>query len=132
MKKVLIILILTIGCVIGKSYAIGKKSIEGKWNIVRMDNADVSKFNGFINLHVEQGQFNGSSGCNKFFGGLTIKSKKISFNNPASTRMACADSDLNAFESKLFQILGNIKYYKRKGNQLTLYGEKDTIVLIRG
>lgn len=70
-------------------------------------------------LHTAQNSATGYGGCNSFRGMYNLDGAKLTFDNMASTLMACAQGmDIEAVYPKL---LTNVRTWKISGEQLELY-----------
>lgn len=126
---VLLLGISFVGCSVLKN----NKKIENKpligtvWNVVKINKTEIPAIGStpFI-LFSETGNYNGSTGCNKFFGTFILNKKTISMENSGATKKMCANMEIER------QFLGAIKreinYYTIQADTLVLY-EKTTEVL---
>lgn len=71
-------------------------------------------------LHTAESSATGYGGCNGFRGTYTLDGAKLTFDNLASTLMACAQG-MN-IEAVYPKILANVGTWKISGEQLELYG----------
>jgi heat shock protein HslJ len=79
-------------------------------------------------LNVEGSKINGNSGCNKFFGGVTMEtaSGKFEASQMGSTKMACANMSV---EQNFLDMLQKANKYVVSGNTLELY--QDNLLLLK-
>lgn len=79
-------------------------------------------------LSIENGKISGNSGCNSYFGGVTLDATAGNFSatNLATTKMACSDM---ATESNFLSMLGQADKYVVSENTLSLY--KGQILLMK-
>ncbi len=79
-------------------------------------------------LNFEDGKISGNSGCNNYFGPVTIDSNTGSFSagNIAGTKMMC---DNMSVEGNFLKMLNAANKYKINGNTLELY--KDGLLLMK-
>ncbi len=79
-------------------------------------------------LSIENGKISGNSGCNSYFGGVTLDATAGNFSatNLATTKMACSDM---AIESNFLSMLGQADKYVVSENTLSLY--KGQILLMK-
>jgi len=74
-----------------------------------------------ITISFEDGQVNGSSGCNSYFGEYSVKANEISFGPLASTEMACMDPEgIMDQEYEYLTFLSEVVTYSIEGDQLIL------------
>ncbi len=77
-----------------------------------------------ITISFEDGQVNGSSGCNSYFGEYKINGNEISFGPLASTEMACLDPEgIMDQEYEYLTFLSEVVTYSIEGDQLILKKE---------
>ena len=101
--------------------------LSGKWNILAVNGkevpGDVEK-QPFLHFDVAARKVSGCAGCNNIHGGFTVdaaQSQSIAFPALASTRMMCADMEL---ENSIMQALNAVRSYGRLGNgHLALYAD---------
>jgi putative lipoprotein len=70
----------------------------------------------------EPGQVFGKGGCNRFFGGVTIKGEAIEFGQMGSTMMACPTPMMDQ-ERAYLDALGNAKRFESKDGLLLIFGD---------
>lgn len=74
-----------------------------------------------ITIAFKDGQVNGSSGCNSYFGEYSVKANEISFGPLASTEMACMDPEgIMDQEYEYLTFLSEVVTYSIEGDQLIL------------
>lgn len=74
-----------------------------------------------ITLVFGQGQAGGSSGCNSYSGGVTVKNESIKFGPLASTKMACLEPGKMEQESAYTGLLRNaVRFERPNPNTLTI------------
>lgn len=104
-----------------------KESITEKyWKLVELNGKPVVKDDNFgreahLILKAENNKFNGSAGCNTFFGSYQLNeaSLQIKFSQVASTRMACPDMET---ENQFINVLNTVDNYtiSADGTKLSL------------
>ena len=93
------------------------KTIEGK-QIPDVEEKPTILFN-------DVGQFNGSTGCNRFFGNFTYSKKAIKIDPTGATKKMCSDMDL---EKQIFQTLNKeINRYIINKDTLLLLSHKNEL-----
>lgn len=107
--------------------------LEGEWNIIEIDGstvvpADHQPFP-YLGFNTENKQFFGSSGCNRMSGVYTLgkKAGKIDLGQVAGTMMMCMDMKL---EEQVLDMLGRVKGFEVKGEQVVLYGKSSKPIAI--
>lgn len=68
--------------------------------------------------------------CNRFRGKATLANGVITMPNAVSTKMFCAEDDLNKLETALFALLSQGATVSLEGERLTLSG-KDTVIVFQ-
>ena len=119
---VLLIGISFVGCSVLKN----NKKIENKpligtvWNVVKINKTEIPAIGStpFI-LFSETGNYNGSTGCNKFFGTFILNKKTISMENSGATKKMCANMEVERLY--LGALKKEINYYKILGDTLILF-----------
>lgn len=82
-----------------------------------------------IQFSASDKKYSGSGGCNRMNGSYTLGKKgKLSFAEPALTRMACPDM---AFESSFLQTLKEIDRYTVLDNKLHLMKGNEVLMKLR-
>lgn len=79
-----------------------------------------------------EGRIAGSTGCNQYFGSLTVEATAFQVENAGSTRKACAPA-LMQQEQRFLQALQDVRRYEIDGEFVSLYDEagKQRIRMIR-
>jgi hypothetical protein len=83
-----------------------------------------------INLILAAGQAGGTGGCNAYGGTYQVEAGNISFDQLVRTEMACADERMTEQEQRYFQALESANRYELDGNQLRIWYDGDTGVLV--
>jgi heat shock protein HslJ len=81
-----------------------------------------------ITLNFTDGQISGTSGCNSYFGDVTVKAETISISQIGSTMMACLDEGVMAQEAEYTAALTEVTSYTLAENQLTLQYEGGVLI----
>jgi heat shock protein HslJ len=77
----------------------------------------------------DETQVLGSGGCNSYGGSYTVDGERITFNEIASTEMACLEDGVMAQESVFYAALAAATTYERTDSQLIItYGEGEQLV----
>lgn len=83
-----------------------------------------------ITLNFDNGEVNGSAGCNSYFSSYTVNGDTLTIDLIGSTMMACEEERMNR-ETEFLTALGNIGRFAIADNQLTLFHkEGDYPVLV--
>lgn len=77
-----------------------------------------------------EGQINGSGGCNRYFGPVSIDGTAISFGSLGATRKACVPALMDQ-EQKFFGALAITRSYRfdQPGHKLVFLGEEGALLL---
>ncbi len=104
------------------------KDLNGKYNILKLNNEDVSSYNLNINFKKEMQQVSGFSGCNRFFGSYSQSENKLSFGQIGSTKMLCVDekSNIEIVLLKAFQKANSIIF---NGNGFSMFQNKKLLLI---
>ena len=82
-------------------------------------------------LRFENGRVLGTTGCNSYFGAVTVRGKSVSIGALSSTRRACANKVLNTLEGRYLRSLGRVQAYGLSGPVLTLLTSDGDILAFR-
>jgi heat shock protein HslJ len=131
---IFIALFSTLGCqstANNKNQPDEKKSSADLFNIKWiLQHSAQDKYSAFM-LFKPNGKVSGFSGCNKFFGKMSLSDNKISFSRLATTRKMC--SKAMSFESNLISSLSSVNTYKIVENstikQLYLYNNHTEVFI---
>lgn len=132
----LILLLLLNGCVVAQDQAepAGGKQMESdptasitnrRWRVEDIDGRGIID-NSLVTLEFpEPGRAAGRSGCNRYFGGVTIGGEQIAFSGLASTKILCVPALMDQ-ESRYLAALEQVTRYERVSESvLHLYGAAD-------
>lgn len=94
-----------------------------KWKLINLNGTPIQASETlnppWIQIDSIENRINGSGGCNRFFGKLSLKGTEIEISNVGSTKMACPNLEI---ESAFFQMLENSqKFAFKQTNQLEFY-----------
>lgn len=81
-----------------------------------------------VTLTIDEGQFSGSGGCNRYGGKVEITDNKLKFGPAFSTRKLCGEEVMNQ-ERRFLETLSKMTSYKIKGDRLTLLDENGKLSL---
>jgi copper homeostasis protein (lipoprotein) len=110
--------------------AVGKVALaETQWKLITLNGKAIKqkgKKTYGIKLNSKDGRFSGYAGCNGFSGNYVMPSAfGIAFMNTISTKMACANMDL---ETHFFEMLENVDRYTLNDNILRLKKGKKQVL----
>lgn len=96
-------------------------NISGKWNVVSLDDKDVSSFKAHLLIDAPNKQSNGTSGCNFYNAPTTIDSikKTILLDAVITTKIGC-QNELGTFELDYYNALRSIDTYTFDNENLIL------------
>lgn len=77
-----------------------------KWKLIQFRGETIENSKIFIQFDKEKQMVTGNSGCNSFFGSVSMEGERIHFDELAGTLMACAPSE-NKLEEEVLSILRN-------------------------
>ncbi len=81
-----------------------------------------------IYMRLQDGQVNGYTGCNEFFGSYTLEGETLRFSPPGMTKRACAE-ERGPRELALVTALEQVAAYRIELNSLVLLAENGRILL---
>lgn len=101
----------------------GGGDLTGKvWALTELAGQSILPDTGISATFTTDGALSGSSGCNQYNGTYTVSGSNMTINTPlATTMMACAQPVMDQ-ESAYLKMLGEVKSFAVKGDQLTLNG----------
>src|SRR5687767_5301656 len=121
MKRLLILISLAAAFAVtafGQADRIGTQ----QWKLVHLDGVNVAPAaRAYLELNAEQTRFTGNTGCNRMFGSVDLKNRRIDFSNIGTTRMACVEPRIRRVETAFVKALENADRYRQSGNSLELY-----------
>lgn len=99
----------------------------GEWTIAGIAGDPVT---GAPTLTIAADGYSGSSGCNRFFGSVTVEGPAITFGPAGTTRMMCADRALMDQEAALLAAFASIKTWLAAGNELHFLNDAGVPVIV--
>ncbi|MFD3165420.1 META domain-containing protein [Herpetosiphon sp. NSE202] len=100
-----------------------------KWNVLQI-NGQALKGQQALPLSFEaDGRASGHSGCNGYGGDARIDGDRLTLGPIMSTKMACADPELQQQETTLFEALEKVTSYKMAGDKLSLLDDSGTVMV---
>jgi heat shock protein HslJ len=130
MKKIVINLTAVVLLACSPKISPDKGWAEKKWVLLEMDGMPVQVSGTDKDAHLvfnpADKKVSGTGGCNRLSGSYNIKgSDKISFSQPASTLMSCAD---RAFEQKFLAHLKDVNRFESDVHELKLKDGKKVLM----
>ena len=131
-KQVIVIVIalaiLLAGCSSGTS---DSSSLEGiRWHLVALEGEQPLAGTAPPSAEFSEGQINGSTGCNHFFGGYEVSGSDMTISDVASTEMACLDPEgLMDQEQAFLSALAAVAGYNLAGERLELLDAGGSVLL---
>ncbi len=102
---------------------------EKYWRLIELNRKKIENQNNAPYINFTDKAIRGSSGCNSFSGIVKITlSNKITFQNIATTNMACMDNEKNNLEIMFFNALNTAALFNLKNDTLTLFNNKTDIL----
>ncbi|MDX9801161.1 MAG: META domain-containing protein [Spirochaetia bacterium] len=121
MKKLLILMIALIftSCeTTGKTAATDKNSLQGKWELTVLEGQNIAEKQPVYLEFKDDSKVSGFAGCNRLNGAYTLgKGNMISFNQLATTRMACPQMEL---EIRVLKMLDKADNFVIENDRLIL------------
>lgn len=107
-------------------------AIEGGWRVIRLGTDELPEGVIATVVFARDGQVNGKSGCNRFFGSYALSGEGLSFGNLAQTKMAC-DSPANEVEQRFNELIAKVtRVTPGENGQLRLMmGDEQAMVIDR-
>lgn len=112
----------------------GKTALNGNWELIRMGDQTIdTAFNKrgvpTLEFNIKENRVSGFAGCNRYFGSVAIDRSTLQFGALASTKMACAEPNM---EDQYLKALSSekIPYAIRQG-QLFLGAGDEALVFQR-
>ncbi|MCC6413431.1 MAG: META domain-containing protein [Saprospiraceae bacterium] len=80
----------------------------------------------FIQFDTENKRYSGSTGCNNFNSSYTLKGKKLTLDEAATTKKMCADMKQ---EERMLTMLSQVTGFEQKGTELKLMGNERVLAV---
>ena len=127
MKRILILLALLIA--FGAAISAQPVPIAGRqWKLTELNGTPVGTSNAYLEFERGQTRFSGNAGCNRMFGGVEIRGWRIVFSNVGTTRMACADRQVQRNETAFLAVLRTLNGFRLDGNTLVLLNGRRVVM----
>ena len=96
-------------------------SLAGRrWELTEVNGVAVQTPKAHIEFDDKAKKFSGHGGCNRIAGGYTITDAYITFSQVISTKMACADREVQKVETDFLKALNQVTGFEIKGDTLRL------------
>lgn len=92
------------------------------WQVEDIDRGGIVDSSHITMQMSSEGRIAGSTGCNQYFGTLTLGQTAFEVNGAGSTRRACAPAIMQQ-ETRFLQALQEVRRYKMDGDFVRLYDE---------
>lgn len=99
---------------------------KGSWLVVKIRDKSDFQRNPVITLTLPQGQIQGSTGCNKFFGNVILEKNQFKVNTIGSTKMMCNNMDT---EQLFLATLNEATSYKIENEVLKLMSSDKSVIM---
>ncbi len=109
--------------------AAGNIQLSGSYKVSNVNNQAVQENAPTISFFAIDKKVEGNTGCNSFFGKYTLDLYALSFNDIASTEMAC-DQPIMDVENAFLNALRDTGSYELENSVLTFYSKADRSVLM--
>lgn len=100
-----------------------------QWTLTYANGREVTNSSAYIEINADQTRFTGSTGCNRMFGTMVVKNRKIQFSNVGTTKMMCKLPAGNVSETAFLNALEKAFKYAQPGNMLHVYDRNGRTVL---
>ncbi|MEQ8207096.1 MAG: META domain-containing protein [Woeseia sp.] len=92
------------------------------WQVEDIDKGGIIDSSHITMQMSPEGRASGSTGCNRYFGTLTVGQTSFEVSGAGSTRMACAPAIMQQ-ETRFLQALQDVRRYKMDGDFVRLFDE---------
>lgn len=99
---------------------------KGSWMVVKIKDRITFDRNPVITLTMPQGQIQGSTSCNKFFGSIDLENNNFKVSNIGSTKMMCKSMET---EQLFLETLHEVVSYKIENDYLKLMTADQSVVM---
>ena len=98
-------------------------SLEGKWNIVKVDGAAIGEVETepYLEFDTVKKQFHGNAGCNIINGDYKQNNSSLKFGETMRTMMMCADM---ATEDKIVEAISKVQEFKAGADSSIILTDK--------
>lgn len=103
-----------------------QKLTSSSWMVFDLNGITSFTRNPSIHINLEQNKISGSTGCNKYFGSLTVENNMLTTKNIASTKMMCKDITI---EDTFIKFINQTLYIEIKNDQLNLFDADGNLVI---
>lgn len=132
MKKLLIVVTLTILSAIGVLGQANERLGTRQWKLVQLNGMNVANSSkAFLELNLNETRFTGNTGCNRMFGAVDVRGRRIDLSNIGTTKMACMDPRARRTETQFVKALEDVDRFREIGNSLELYVRNRLVLIFR-
>jgi len=104
--------------------------LDTEWELVSLNGGPLIEGRG-ITLRFGEASLEGSGGCNTYGGSYTASEDRLSVSGVYATEMACMEPEgIMDQEQAYFQVLNTVTRYRVEGDQLELYDEAGSPILV--
>lgn len=96
------------------------------WMVINLKEQKEFTRNPSIHFDFSENKISGSTGCNKFFGGISIEDNQMIIKNISSTKMMCRNIEM---ESLFLKTLNDVSTYKIKDSELHLLASNNEVLM---
>jgi heat shock protein HslJ len=101
---------------------------DRQWKLTELNGSPVGTSNAYLEFDRSQARFSGNAGCNRMFGGVTIRGRQITFSNVGTTRMACVDARVQRNEMTFLRELKNVDRFRQSENSLEMMVQRRVVM----
>jgi len=99
------------------------------WNVLQINGQPIKGTQALPLTFELDGRASGHSGCNGYSGEANVAGEQLTIGPVMSTKMACAENELQQQETTLFQALEKVTSYTITGDKLSLLDASGTVVV---
>ncbi len=110
-----------------------RNDLTGKrWELTEINGKRVYSSKAFLEIEASERRFSGNAGCNRMFGGFSVRGRNIDFSNIGTTKMFCSERGVMKLEMDLTRALEGVTRFERTGNNLSLYARNRLVLKFKG
>lgn len=103
-----------------------------RWKLVELNSRPTPDTIAYIEFRSNESRFTGNAGCNRMFGSVGIRNRRIAFSKIGTTRMACPGNRVSRQEADFLYALRRATRYQVAGNDLSIYRNNRVIIRLYG
>lgn len=96
------------------------------WNVTQIGGISTFERTPTFQIKIENNKIEGSTGCNRFFGNISLEGHKMSVQNVGATKMACNDMQT---EIAFLKALKNVTHFEIEKDKLKLLSEDSKVLM---